>query len=146
MKVDKKQLVKLIELIVKKEVKSAVNEAVKKQNLLSDIKKPTPSLAETMNEPVSETPTTGNSLMDALQETANSGEWKSMGGDAPYDSSRMGEVLNQQYQGMGEQPTAAMPVDIAADTAAKENKSAAALPDTLKKALNKNYSELVKRF
>ena len=29
MKVDKKQLVKLIELIVRKEVKSAVNEAVK---------------------------------------------------------------------------------------------------------------------
>ena len=113
MKVNKEQLVKLIELVVKKEVKSAVNEAVK------------------------------NSIMDALQETANSGEWKSMGGDEPYDSSRMGEVLNKQYQGMDSQSA---PVDIAADTAAKENKPVAGIPDTLRKALNKNYSELVKRF
>lgn len=142
MKVNKEQLVKLIELVVKREVKSAVNEAVKKHNLLSDIKKPTPSLAETMEQPTQK-PTTGNSIMDALQETANSGEWKSMGGDEPYDSSRMGEILNKQYQGMDSE---AAPVDIAADTAAKENKPVAGIPDTLRKALNKNYSELVKRF
>lgn len=155
MKVDKKQLVKLIELVVKKEVKSAVNEAVRKHNLLSDIKKPTPSLSQAIEQPVKEqVKPTGNSIMDALQETAQSGEWKNMGASAPgapvppdaqnkpYDSSRMGEILNHQYSDIG----SPAPVDIAADTAAKSNTSADALPDGLKKALNKNYSELVKRF
>lgn len=155
MKVNKDQLVKLIELVVKKEVKTAVNEAVRKHNLLSDIKKPTPSLSQAIEQPVKEeVKPSGNSIMDALQETARSNEWKNMGAaapgapqpaaeaDKPYDSSRMGEILNHQYSDMG----STAPVDIVADTAAKTNTNADALPDGLKKALNKNYSELVKRF
>ncbi len=155
MKVNKDQLVKLIELVVKKEVKTAVNEAVRKHNLLSDIKNPTPSLSQAIEQPVKEeVKPSGNSIMDALQETAQSGEWKNMGAaapgapqpaeaaDKPYDSSRMGEILNHQYSDMG----STAPVDIVADTAAKANTNAEALPDGLKKALNKNYSELVKRF
>jgi hypothetical protein len=67
-----------------------------------------------------------------------------MGGDQPYDTSRMGEILNKQYSDMG--PGAAQPVDIATQTAAAENVQADAMPESLRKALNKDYSELVKRF
>ena len=162
MKVDKDKLIKLIELLVRKQVKSevklAVNEAVRRQNVLSDIKNPVPSLSQAIDEPVSSTveqkAAGSNPLMEALQETAQSGEWKNMGASAPgapqpaaaankpYDTSRMGEILNNQYSDMG----AVAPVDVAADTAAKANVNAEALPDGLKNALNKNYSELVKRF
>ena len=149
MKVDKQQLVKLIELIVRKEVKSAVNEAITKQNLIKDIKKPTPTLAQAINDkPVVESK--GKiSIAEALESTANQGEWKNMGAtpgapDQPYDSSRMGEILNKQYSDLGAHPNAN--VDVLADTAARENVSAEAVPDSLKKALSKDYSELVKRF
>ena len=144
MKVDKKQLVKLIELIVRKEVKSAVNEAITKQNLINDVKKPTPSLADVIDSPVKESKSK-LSTAEALENTAQSNEWKSMGGDQPYDSSRVGEILNNQYSDLGNSGIAPTP-DIVADTAAKENTVAEQLPDSLKKALNKDYSELVKRF
>ena len=124
-----KELIKLIELMVKKEVKSAINEIK-----VSTKREYTPSTK----------PTGRSSIAQALQETYDDQTWKSMGGDQPYDTSRMGEILNKQYSDMG--PGAAQPVDIATQTAAAENVQADAMPESLRKALNKDYSELVKRF
>ena len=129
-----KELIKLIELMVKKEVKSAINE----------IKVSTkPRIVEREHTPATK-PTGRSSIAQALQETYDDQTWKNMGGDQPYDTSRMGEILNKQYSDMG--PGAAQPVDIATQTAAAENVKADAMPESLRNALNKDYSELVKRF
>ena len=129
-----KELIKLIELMVKKEVKSAINE----------IKVSTkPRIVEREHTPTTK-PTGRSSIAQALQETYDDQTWKSMGGDQPYDTSRMGEILNKQYSDMGQ--GAAQPVDIATQTAAAENVQADAMPESLRNALNKDYSELVKRF
>ena len=136
MKVNK-EVIKLIELMVKKEVKSAINE-------IKVSTKP-PLIEKKYTQPMKPSNPTGRtSIAEALEETYNDDSWKSMGGDQPYDSSRMGEILNKQYSDMG--PGAAQPVDIATQTAASENVRAETMPDSLRKALNKDYSDLVKRF
>ena len=134
MKVNKESLVKLIELVVKREIKSAINEI--KQSTAAKV------IAET--EPVKQDQKQ-SSIKQALEETYdNKNDWESMNGDKPFDTSRMGAILNKEYQGMGNGQPA--PVDIATATATQENVSADAIPDALKNALNKDYSELVKRF
>ena len=56
--------------------------------------------------------------MEALQQTYDTkDEWPSVSGDQPFDSSRMGEILNKQYQDG--------PSNIASQTAATENVAAA---------------------
>ena len=55
-----------------------------------------------------------------------------------YHNEQMHIFLNKQYQDG--------PSNIASQTAATENVAAEALPDGLKNALNKDYSELVSRF
>ena len=62
-------------------------------------------------------------------------------GDGPVTTQKMGEVLNQQYGDLSNSTT-----DIATSVATAENKNVTALPDKLKKALNRDYSELVKTF
>lgn len=129
MKVSKDQLVRLIETIVKREIKSTLNE-MKKTNSQPIVEQPKPQQV------VQKQPT---SIMEALQQTYDTkDEWPSVSGDQPFDSSRMGEILNKQYQDG--------PSNIASQTAATENVAAEALPDELKNALNKDYSELVSRF
>ena len=133
MKVNKESLVKLIELVVRKEIKSAVNEI--KQAVETSV----------VNEQ-SAKPTT--SIKQALEETYESRQdWPSVNGDKPYDSARMGEILNKQYSDIGiAGQMAAQQSDIATQTATKENVSVDAIPEALKNALNKDYSDLVKRF
>tara|TARA_A100001391_G_scaffold205202_1_gene204105 strand:- start:2956 stop:3363 length:408 start_codon:yes stop_codon:yes gene_type:complete len=133
MKVNKESLVKLIELVVRKEIKSAVNEI--KQAVETSV----------VNEQ-SGKPTT--SIKQALEETYESRQdWPSVNGDKPYDSARMGEILNKQYSDIGiAGQMAAQQSDIATQTATEENVSVDAIPEALKNALNKDYSDLVKRF
>tara|TARA_R100000008_G_C3564367_1_gene158238 strand:- start:773 stop:1183 length:411 start_codon:yes stop_codon:yes gene_type:complete len=134
MKVNKESLVKLIELVVKREIKSAINEI--KQSTAAKV------IAET--KPVKQDQKQ-SSIKQALEETySNKNDWESLNGDKPFDSSRMGQILNKQYGDMG--PGQPAQVDIATATATEENVAADAIPDALKNALNKDYSELVKRF
>ena len=111
MKVNK-ELIKLIELMVKKEVKSAINEIkvsskpkILEQEYIKDNSPVRPKYKPPTN------PTGRTSIKDALQETYEDDSWKSMGGEQPYNSDRMGEILNKQYNDMG--PGAAQPIDIA---------------------------------
>ena len=53
----------------------------------------------------------------------------------------MGEVLDQQYGDLSNSTT-----DIATSVATAENKNVTALPNKLKNALNRDYTELVKTF
>ena len=85
------------------------------------------------------TPNPKNKTLAAvLQETADSGEWRTMG-DKTMTTDNMSDVLNKQYGELTNKST-----DIATSIASAEN--VGNLPDKLKNALNRDYSELVKTF
>lgn len=79
-------------------------------------------------------------LAAVLKETADSGEWRNIG-DGPITTDKLGDVLNKQY---GELTNSTN--DIARSVASAENQNVEAIPDKLRNALNRDYSELVKTF
>jgi len=141
MKVNKMGLATVIRKIVRDEVDKVLSERI--TTVLENIDAKSIMSANT---PVTKqkkvvTPNPKNKTLAAvLQETANSGEWRTMG-DGPVTTQKMGEVLNQQYGDMTKSTS-----DIATSVATAENKNVTALPDKLKNALNRDYSELVKTF
>lgn len=141
MKTNKMGLATVIRKIVRDEVDKVLSEKI--TTVLENIDNQSIMSA---NAPVTKqkkvvTPNPKNKTLAAvLKETADSGEWRTMG-DGPVTTQKMGDVLNQQYGDLTNSTT-----DIATSIATAENKNVTALPDKLKKALNRDYSELVKTF
>ena len=142
MKVNKMGLATVIRKIVRDEVDKVLTERI--TTVLENIDNKTIMAANT---PVTTkqkkvaTPNPKNKTLAAvLKETADSGEWRTMG-DGPMTTKNMGNILNKQYSELTDQPA-----DIATSVATAEGKSAQQLPDKLTNALNRDYSELVKTF
>ena len=141
MKVNKMGLATVIRKIVRDEVDKVLSEKI--TTVLENIDNKAIMAA---NAPVTKTkkvatPNPKNKTLAAvLQETADSGEWRTMG-DKTMTTDNMSDVLNKQYGNLADSTA-----DIATSVATAENKNVTALPDKLKNALNRDYSELVKTF
>lgn len=139
MKVNKMGLATVIRKIVRDEVDKVLSEKI--TTVLENIDNKAIMAA---NAPVTKTkkvatPNPKNKTLAAvLQETADSGEWRTMG-DKTMTTDNMSDVLNKQYGELTNKST-----DIATSIASAEN--VGNLPDKLKNALNRDYSELVKTF
>ena len=139
MKVNKMGLATVIRKIVRDEVDKVLSEKI--TTVLENIDNKAIMAA---NAPVTKTkkvatPNPKNKTLAAvLQETADSGEWRTMG-DKTMTTDNMSDVLNKQYGELTNKST-----DIATSITSAEN--VGNLPDKLKNALNRDYSELVKTF
>ena len=125
----------LIRQIVREEVAMAIGEVV------NELKQP--SLSSKPTKPAEKKSYTKNSILnDVLNETAmgdRSEEWETMGG-TKYTSDRMNEIMGNSYGDMmngNQKPDA--------DTVVRSmGGNPDAVDDTLKNALTRDYSELVK--
>ncbi len=135
-KLNKNKLNQLIRTIVREEVAMAINEVI------TELKQPTQPTnnvkPKKVKRVVQEKQYTNNSILnDVLNETAQTEEWKTMGGGT-YDSSKAHEVMSSQYGDMmsgkpdGNQMVASMGVN------------PEQVPDDVKDALTRDYSGLMK--
>ena len=150
----KQELIKIIELVVRKEVKKQVNEIFIKENKETQ----EPSLTELVSEPITKVASKPNKevhytdnqeLNKVLNETAGGipqgeGGYETMGGGV-FDSSRMNEVLARET-GLGDtESVKEKKREIAAvDTIKKAGVSVDEVPDHVTNALTKDYSKVMK--
>ena len=146
----KQELIKIIELVVRKEVKKQVNEIFIKENN----KTQEPSLTELVSEPINEVETkpkkevhyTDNQeLNKVLNETAGGipqgdSDYPTMGGGI-YDTSKMSEMLG--YGNLGGDKETKRKV-AAVDTIKKAGVDVDQVPDHVQNALTKDYSKVMK--
>jgi|TARA_B100001758_G_scaffold242436_1_gene250693 hypothetical protein len=146
----KQELIKIIELVVRKEVKKQVNEIFIKENN----KTQEPSLTELVSEPINEVETkpkkevhyTDNQeLNKVLNETAGGipqgdSDYPTMSGGI-YDTSRMSEMLG--YGNLGGDKETKRKV-AAVDTIKKAGVDVDQVPDHVQNALTKDYSKVMK--
>jgi hypothetical protein len=138
----KKQLVKIIQEVVRREIKKEINEIFINEQKTSNQQQLTDVIPQ-VSEPKEEVKYTNNkSLNDVLNETVGlsrkqSSEYPTMGGGA-FDSSRMTELL-----GYG-QPEEVQRDMVAVDTIKKAGKSVDQVPEHVTNALTKDYSALMK--
>ena len=137
----KKELIKIIELVVRKEVKKQVNEIFIKEetshkmsDIIPEISEPKQKVEYTKNK----------SLNDVLNETVgltksekSNGEYPTLGGGT-FDSSRMSELMGY---GKSEDMQRDM---VAVDTIKKAGMSVEQVPDHVTNALTRDYSGLMK--
>ena len=146
----KQELIKIIELVVRKEVKKQVNEIFIKENK----KTQEPSLTQLVSEPINEVETTPNKevhytdnqeLNRVLNETKGGvpqgeGGYETMGGGV-YDTSKMSELLG--YGDLGGDKEVKRKV-AAVDTIKKAGVNVEQVPDHVQNALTKDYSKVMK--
>ena len=136
----KKQLIKIIQEVVRREIKKEINEIfIKEQttstqlaDVISQVSEPKKKISYTNNK----------SLNDVLNETVGLGknqtsEYPTMGGGT-FDSSRMSELVGY---GQTEEVRRDM---VAVDTLKKAGKSVNDVPEHVTNALTKDYSKLMK--
>ena len=131
----------LIRQIVREEVAMAIGEVVNelKQPTLSSKQvsqsKPKKKVVEKKNY------TTNSVLNDVINETAQSEEWKTMGGGT-YDSGKMNEVLSSQYGDlMTDNSGEVNPDAMVASMGINPDKA----PDAVKNMFKKDYRSILKK-
>jgi len=113
----------LIRQIVREEVAMAIKEVI------TELKQPIESQPKPQKKIVEKKSYTNNSILnDVLNETAESEEWKTMGGEK-FDSSRMNELVGGQYK------------DMMNKTSPQQVPSS----DPMSQFLNKDYSEVLEK-
>lgn len=146
----KQELIKIIELVVRKEVKKQVNEIFIKENK----KTQEPSLTELVSEQINEVETRpkkevhyteNQELNKVLNETAGGipqgdSDYPTMGGGV-FDTSKMTEMLG--YGNMGGDKEAKRKV-AAVDSIKKAGVNVEQVPDHVQNALTKDYSKVMK--
>ena len=138
----KKQLVKIIQEVVRREIKKEINEIFIREQKTSE-----PQLADVIQQKVSEPKeqvkyTKNKPLNDVLNETVGlskkqDSEYPTMGGGT-FDTSRMTELL-----GYGQTDEVKRDM-VAVDTIKKAGRSVDQVPDHVTNALTKDYSALMK--
>ena len=119
MKKKKTNIKTIIRQIVREEVAMAIKEVI------TELKQPTQSQPEKIIEKKS---FTSNSVLnDVLNETAQDGDWKTLGG-GEFTTDRMNELVGGQYGDMMNQQPQVVPSS-----------------DPMSQFLNKNYSEVLKK-
>ena len=112
----------VIRTIVREEVAMAIGEVI------SELKQPTQSQPQPKKIVEKKSYTENSVLNDVLNETAQSEEWKTLGGEK-FDSSRMNELVGGQYK------------DMMNKTSPQQVPSS----DPMSQFLNKDYSEVLEK-
>ena len=125
----------VIRKIVREEVAMAIKEVVTELKV--------PSLSSTQPKStrkiVEKKQYTNNSILnDVLNETAQTEEWKTMGGET-YDSSKMNNILSSQYSDIG----VGNKIDVN-QMAVEADVNPESVPDHVEKAITRDYSDLMK--
>ena len=121
MKKKKTNIKTIIRQIVREEVAMAINEVI------TELKQPTQSQPQPKKIVEKKSFTTNSVLNDVLNETAQDGDWKTMGG-GEFTSDRMNELVGRQYG------------DMMNDTPQQVPSS-----DPMAQFLNKDYSEVLEK-
>ena len=120
MKKKKPNIKTIIRQVVREEVAMAIKEVI------TELKQPTQSQP---TKPIEEKSYTNNSVLnDVLNETAQDGEWKTLGG-SEFTSDRMNELVGKQY----------------GDMMNKNTSPQIPSSDPMSQFLNKDYSEVLKK-
>ena len=150
----KQELIKIIELVVRKEVKKQVKEIFIKENKETQ----EPSLTELVSEPITKVASKPNKevhytdnqeLNKVLNETAGGipqgeGGYETMGGGI-YDSSKINDILVRESGYGNPESVKEKKREIAAvDTIKKAGVSVDQVPDHVTNALTKDYSKVMK--
>jgi len=121
MKKKKPNIKTIIRQIVREEVAMAIKEVI------TELKQPIESQPKPQKKIVEKKSFTNNSVLnDVLNETAQDGEWKTLGG-GEFTSDRMNELVGRQY---GDMMNGTQPVPSS---------------DPMSQFLNKNYSEVLEK-
>ena len=148
----KQELIKIIELVVRKEVKKQMNEIFIKDNDSSSLTElvtaPTPKKVQKPKKEVNYT--SNEALNKVLNETVGgvpqgeSGEYPTMGGGI-YDSSKINDILVKESGYGNPESVKEKKREIAAvDTIKKAGVSVDQVPDHVTNALTKDYSKVMK--
>ena len=147
----KQELIKIIELVVRKEVKKQMNEIFIKDNdsssLTELVSTPTPKPVQKPKEEVKYT--SNEALNKVLNETVGGvpqgeGGYETMGGGI-YDSSKINDILFKESGYGNPESVKEKKREIAAvDTIKKAGVSVAQVPDHVTNALTKDYSKVMK--
>ena len=121
MKKKKTNIKTIIRQIVREEVAMAIKEVI------TELKQPTQSQPQPKKIIEKKSYTNNSVLNDVLNETAQDGEWKTIGG-GEYTSDRMNELVGRQYGDMMNQQPQVVPSS-----------------DPMSQFLNKNYSEVLEK-
>jgi len=120
MKKKKPNIKTIIRKIVREEVAMAIKEVI------TELKQPTQSQP---TKPIEKKSFTNNSVLnDVLNETAQDGEWKTLGG-SEFTSDRMNELVGKQY----------------GDMVNKNTSPQIPSSDPMSQFLNKDYREVLKK-
>jgi len=114
---------KTIRQIVREEVAMAIQEVITELKKPVKVEKPMTPKKRTQNSSF----TSNKVLNDVLNETAQDGDWKTLGG-GEFTSDRMNELVGKQYGDMMNTTPQQVPSS-----------------DPMAKFLNKNYSEVLKK-
>ena len=121
MKKKKTNIKTIIRQIVREEVAMAIKEVI------TELNKPTESQPKPQKKIVEKKSFTSNSVLnDVLNETAQDGDWKTLGG-GEFTSDRMNELVGRQY---GDMMNGTQPVPSS---------------DPMSQFLNKDYSEVLEK-
>ena len=120
MKKKKTNMRTVIRQIVREEVAMAI------QEVITELKQPTQSKPQPKKIVEKKSYTNNSVLNDVLNETAQDGDWKTMGG-GEFTSDRMNELVGRQY---GDMMNGTQPVPSS---------------DPMSQFLNKNYSEVLEK-
>ena len=138
----KKQLVEIIQEVVRREIKKEINEIFINEQKTSNQQQLTDVIPQVSEHKEDIKYTNNKSLNDVLNETVGlsrkqSSEYPTMGGGT-FDSSRMTELLGYS------QPEEVQRDMVAVDTIKKAGKSVDQVPEHVTNALTKDYSALMK--
>ena len=114
---------KTIRQIVREEVAIAIQEVITELKKPAKVEKPLTPKKRTQNSSF----TSNKILNDVLNETAQDGDWKTLGG-SEYTSDRMNELVGEQYGDMMKSTPQQVPSS-----------------DPMAQFLNKDYREVLKR-
>ena len=121
MKKKKPNIKTIIRQIVREEVAMAIKEVI------TELKQPIESQPQPKKIIEKKSFTNNSVLNDVLNETAQDGDWKTLGG-GEFTSDRMNELVGRQYGDMMNQQPQVVPSS-----------------DPMSQFLNKNYSEVLKK-
>ena len=121
MKKKKTNIKTIIRQIVREEVAMAIKEVI------TELKQPIESQPQPKKIVEKKSFTSNSVLNDVLNETAQDGDWKTMGG-GEFTSNRMNELVGRQYGDMMNQQSQVVPSS-----------------DPMSQFLNKNYSEVLEK-
>ena len=121
MKKKKPNIKTIIRQIVREEVAMAINEVI------TELKQPTQTKPQPKKIVEKKSYTSNSVLNDVLNETAQDGDWKTLGG-GEFTSDRMNELVGGQYGDMMNQQPQVVPSS-----------------DPMSQFLNKDYSEVLEK-